>query len=116
MQAESRDSKRIVLESSKRITHCSLYIQQHYNEGRWESFGDASDWTNKQQRIKEAAALGGRRLELYVKALEEWENHRRGFTRDQAANWFSITPQSIGGSSEPAALQEPADQAWDRDQ
>lgn len=96
MQAESRDSRRIVLSSSKRITHCSLYIQQHYSEGHWESFGDASDWTNKQQRIKEAAALGGRRLELYVKALEEWENHRRGFTRDQAANWLSITPQGAG--------------------
>lgn len=96
MQQESRDSKRVVISSSKRITHKSLYIQQHYSEGRWESFGDASDWTRKQQRIKEAAALGGRRLELYVKALEEWENNRRGFTRDQAANWLNITPQGVG--------------------
>jgi hypothetical protein len=96
MVREGRDSKRVVISSAKRITEKSLYVQQHYNEGRWESFGDASDWTRKQQRIKEAAALGGRRLELYVKALEEWENNRRGFTRDQAANWMKITPQSVG--------------------
>ena len=95
MQQEGRDSKRVVISSSKRITHKSLYIQQHYSEGRWESFGDASDWTRKQQRIKEAAALGGRRLDLYIKALEEWENNRRGFTRDQAANWLNITPQGV---------------------
>ena len=95
MQAESRDSKRVVVTSSKRITASSLIVQQHYSEGHWECHGDGRDWHRKQDMIKEQAAHTGRRHDVLVKALEEWEINKRGFTMKQMAEWQKVSKQAI---------------------
>lgn len=85
------NDKRICLTSGKRIeSNGGLLIEQHYQEGRWESHGELSHYIQQREITQKIAKLSGAKAGIFELYEEAWSTNKVGRTKKQITDTKGI--------------------------
>jgi len=95
LEAVSRNSSRLFMTSSKRVTPTSLIIEQDFEAGKWVCHGDAKQSLALRELLQKIDALKGPKERIYEWAQQRWENQQLPFSVEQVVQ---LTEKSVQAS------------------
>lgn len=94
LEATSRNSKRLFMTSSKRVTPTSLIIEQDFEAGQWICHGDARQAMELRDLLQKIDGLKGPKATIYEWAQQRWEEQRKGFTTEDVRRLIERSVQA----------------------
>ena len=94
LEATTRNSKRLFMTSSKRVTPTSLIIEQDFENGEWISHGDAKQAMEVRELLQKIDTLKGPKLQIYEWSQQRWEEQGKGFTTEDVKRLIERSVQT----------------------
>jgi len=96
LERMGRNSDRMVLHSSKRITPTNLIVLHHYEQGHWESKGCANAWMEEKRLSLEIAKLSAVKTIIFEHFQTIWQDQKRGLSKQDIARFREISKVAAG--------------------